>query len=396
MWLVNQFGRVLFITDIDAAKHNLAKGVQREATPAEIKAYKIERKQKLAEWSADATSSGIYYQTVRKSPDGYGMSRDLLKTNLFKIGCYLTENYHEQKVGLMYNYPYGLGAMRNDVRLLFTMFESTKIPDDWADHLEFADEIFVPSKFCQEVFKEAGFKSRVIPLGYNQEAFSFKQRGLAFKEDRPFTFIHYNSFNVRKGFSEVFNAFTKEFNFDEPVRLILKTSALSPSVPIMKSQYPNIDVVCGEYSEEDLQTLLESADCMVYPSMGEGFGITPLEAMATGLPCITVNAHGISEYFNPDVMMGVEYSEVPAMYNRFKGQDVGNMVQADEDDLRKQMRWAFSHQTEVLAMGQEASEYVKKYTYAETAKKLAPILNKWKTKEVKKRADSKYLDVEEV
>lgn len=395
MWLVNPYGRVLFVEDLEVARRKLATTC-REATEVEIQRHKAERASVLMQWAEGENSDSIYYQTVRRSPDGYGMSRDLLKTNLFQEGCFLTENYTKQKVGLYYNYPYGLNTLRTDVRLIYTMFESTKIPDDWAEELEVSNEIFVPSKFCQEAFKKAGFKSTVIPLGYNQDAFHYKERDLAFEVDRPFTFIHYNSFNIRKGFAEVLEAFSKEFDATEPVRLILKTSAPATNLPLLPHLYPNIEVITGEYSENDLQALLERADCMVYPSMGEGFGITPLEAMATGLPCITVNAHGISEYFNPNYMMGVDFKMVPALYNRFKGQNVGEMVQADEDSLRKAMRHMFMNQTEARELGKKASKYVQKYTYRETARKFAPILNGWKYKEVPKRAEGKYLEVESV
>jgi cysteinyl-tRNA synthetase len=100
------------------------------------------------------------------------------------------------------------------------MFESTKIPDDWKDYLEAADLIIVPSKFCQKVFKDAGFDSMVIPLGYDESVYQYIER----PEHKVFTFLHYDAFNYRKGFREVFNAFTEEFKDDMSVNLILKTT----------------------------------------------------------------------------------------------------------------------------------------------------------------------------
>lgn len=165
----------------------------------------------------------------------------------------------------------------------------------------------------------------------------------------------------------------------------------------MRDQYPNIEVICEKMTEQDLLMVLERSNCMVYPSRGEGFGITPLEAMATGLPAIVPNAHGISEYFNNQYMMEVKVSgKCPGLYQRFKGQYVGEMVICSVPDLRKQMRYAYNHQEEVYALGKAASEYVKKYTYKETAKKLAEILIKWNETEIIKRNDSKFLQVEKV
>jgi glycosyltransferase involved in cell wall biosynthesis len=237
----------------------------------------------------------------------------------------------------------------------------------------------------------------VVPLGYNDDAFGYIDRPVPVDTGADFTFIHYDSFNTRKGFVQVVEAFSQEFKDNEPVKLILKTVHERPPVPIMKSQYPNIEVVKEKLSEPDLMALLGRANCMVYPSLGEGFGITPLEAMATGLPAIVPNAHGISEYFDPKYMLEVEIEEmVPALYNRFKGQSVGNMTLPSVKHLRKQMRYAFNNQRKMKELGKSASEYVKSYTYKITAKKLGEVLSSWQNKDVMKRPDSKYLTVEEV
>ena len=119
--------------------------------------------------------------------------------------------------------------------------------------------------------------------------------------------------------------------------------------------------------------------------------------MATGLPTIVPNAHGISEYFNAKYMLEVAATEkCPGMVGRFKGQDIGDMVVCDVADLKKQMRYAFEHQDEMRELGLAASEYVKNYTYRHTAERLAGIIKKWQGTEVIKRQDSKYLQVERV
>ena len=389
MYVVNNYGRTTEVPD-DEAQYYIEKGDLRQATDSEIIEYQATRQQMNVAAAAGGT---VYFQTVKSSADGYGMSRDHLKKKLADLGVHLSENYGGQKVGILYNYPYGVLSMRSDVRLIYTMFESDKIPDEWPDYLEMADEVLVPSKWCQKVFAESGIKSTVVPLGYSDTMFQPLKRG----ESDTFTFIHYDSFNYRKGFAEVFEAFNQEFSTDEPVRLILKTAQESAPVPIIPSQYPNIDVVTGSLPEKDLLALLARADCMVYPSRGEGFGITPLEAMATGLPAIVPNEHGISEYFNPDVMIEVKATDrCPALYTRFKGQDVGQMVVADVADLRKKMRWAYENQTEVRDIGARASEYVKQYSYANTAKALAEVIHRWENTEIAGRGDSKFLRVERV
>jgi glycosyltransferase involved in cell wall biosynthesis len=51
----------------------------------------------------------------------------------------------------------------------------------------------------------------------------------------------------------------------------------------------------GYVSNEELKALYEHASCFVYPSLYEGFGLPPLEAMACGCPVIVSNAASLPE-----------------------------------------------------------------------------------------------------
>ncbi|RED37057.1 glycosyltransferase involved in cell wall biosynthesis [Paenibacillus sp. VMFN-D1] len=51
----------------------------------------------------------------------------------------------------------------------------------------------------------------------------------------------------------------------------------------------------GYISDEDLPYLYANATLFIYPSLYEGFGIPPLEAMASGVPVITSNTSSIPE-----------------------------------------------------------------------------------------------------
>ena len=59
--------------------------------------------------------------------------------------------------------------------------------------------------------------------------------------------------------------------------------------------------------EPDLAKLLNGAAALVHPSLHEGFGLTPLEAMHAGVPVIAARSPGLTEtcadaalYVDPD------------------------------------------------------------------------------------------------
>ena len=54
-------------------------------------------------------------------------------------------------------------------------------------------------------------------------------------------------------------------------------------------------IICASVAEEDLPALYSAASCFAFTSRYEGFGLTPLEAMACGAPVVCSNATSLPE-----------------------------------------------------------------------------------------------------
>ncbi len=68
-------------------------------------------------------------------------------------------------------------------------------------------------------------------------------------------------------------------------------------------------IVTGYASDEDLPALYRSAVALVYPSLFEGFGLPPLEAMACGTPVITSNSSSLPEVVGNAALLVNPYKE---------------------------------------------------------------------------------------
>lgn len=365
--LIGPTGKMTIIDDQKTFDEWLQQPGFSKATEEQERLYIETARAKIAKLNSEnALHGGIYLSTVSQGgKDGYSIASKNLIRVLEQSGIPVSTHYTGQKVAVLFHNPYSIPRIEAQYRIIYTMFESTKIPDDWIEYLKAADEVWVPSRWNQEVFERAGIKTTVVPLGYDDTIYQFVQRKPAVKERRNFTFLHYNAFNIRKGFTEVWRAFTSEFEKTEPVKLILKTTQSYSPLPITKGEYPNVEVLFGKVSEAEMLEIMQRSDCFLFPSRGEGFGMGPLETMATGMAVILPNSHGMSEYFNADCMYEVKIKEqCPALYSRYKDQDVGKMFVSDVDDLRRKMRWCVEHQDEVINMGERASNYVKQWTYA--------------------------------
>lgn len=398
LYLINPTGAIVEVPDAERYQKWQLKGFQ-VPTPAQVENYEKSRAITMKKMTTSGENSDVYFCSVAPGNNGFGVSSRKIREAFDEIGVKYSEQQKNQKIGFLYHHPYSITRLDNPIKIIYTMFESTRIPQDWKEYLDAADLIIVPSKFCAEVFAREGYNTRIVNLGYDDTVFKLPEQPRPIKREthETFNFLHYDAFNKRKGFQELFKAFLLEFDPSEPVKMIFKTTRKQSPLPILPSQYPNLEIILGETSDSELSELCGRADAFVFPSMGEGFGITPLEAMATGLPTIVPNAHGISEYFNPDYMFEVKHhDDAPAVYARYKDQDVGRMVTCDVDDLRKQMRYIYEHEKEAKEKGIAASNYVKQWTFKKTAEQLKVIFDEYLAKEVQGAKQSNVLGTEEV
>ncbi|MFQ5714750.1 MAG: glycosyltransferase [Candidatus Scalinduaceae bacterium] len=108
----------------------------------------------------------------------------------------------------------------------------------------------------------------------------------------------------------------------------------------------------GIVKDEDLPTLYNCADVFVYPSLYEGFGLPPLEAMACGVPVITSNTSSLPEVVdNAGIMIAPD--------------DVNSLCEAMSSVLKDEELW---HQ-----MSNKGLERAKLFSWKETAKKILEI-----------------------
>jgi glycosyltransferase involved in cell wall biosynthesis len=81
---------------------------------------------------------------------------------------------------------------------------------------------------------------------------------------------------------------------------------------------------------EDLPPLMSGADVFVYPSLSEGFGLPPLEAMACGAPVVCSDAPALPEVVG-DAAITVQPTDVNAWTETLR-------KILDDDALREALR----------------------------------------------------------
>ncbi len=125
--------------------------------------------------------------------------------------------------------------------------------------------------------------------------------------------LYVGLWSVHKNIPRLVEAFAKvQRKYRQPLQLILagkRDERYSPAVmeTIRKHHLGKYITLTGFISDADLKGLYEHASLFVFPSLYEGFGLPPLEAMAHNVPVVSSSASSLPEvlgpaavYFNPE------------------------------------------------------------------------------------------------
>lgn len=237
-------------------------------------------------------------------------------------------------------------------------FETTVIPRSWIPKINSFDALFVPCEQNIEAFKASGVKVPIELIHWGVDPARFYP--LTRPESDIFTFGTLGMLTERKGTDILLEAFAEEFPNESDIRLICKTSGMG--WPFWdRGKDKRIELQMGPVSHgEMIRNFYQRVDCFVFPTRGEGFGLTPLEAMATGMPAIVTGWSGPMEYMKPEVGWTIDYALAPAQVftDKVYKEECGNWAEPSKADLRRLMRYAYTHRDEVRAKGAAAAKYV--------------------------------------
>ncbi len=123
--------------------------------------------------------------------------------------------------------------------------------------------------------------------------------------------LYVGSLEPRKNIATLIEAF-EQLRTDNPdlkTRLILigGESPLFAAVRLQIKQFHNDVVFKGFVSDEELKQYYRKAMVVAYPSLYEGFGLPPLEAMASGAPVVTSNTSSLPEVVGDAALMVSPY-----------------------------------------------------------------------------------------
>lgn len=287
----------------------------------------------------------------------------------------------------------------------FVVWEGEKIPKFWLDYLRDprVDGILVPSKHVMDAitltadnndwidpsiegsqptdtaFDELINKIHVIPHGVDLSLFTPQT-----KDSDKFTFLANKGwrggYGDRGGIAQVLKAFNEEFEESEPVQLKLKINPayIGPDFNI-DNELNKLGLVPKKnigFNKENIEfkqiPKFYRGDVFVTASKAEAFNIPCAEALAAGIPVISTNFGGQTDFINESNgwLVGGDLFEV----KNDVFQEGNRWLEPNIADLRKAMRYVYEHRDEVKLKSEEALKSVQALSWRESAKKLLSII----------------------
>ncbi|MEO0166746.1 MAG: glycosyltransferase [candidate division WOR-3 bacterium] len=271
------------------------------------------------------------------------------------------------KISLAILQAYNYERVPDKFNVLFTMWETEDLPRNYVEGLKQADFIIVPCEHNKRLHQKYVDKPiEVCQEGCDTEIFKYKKREFP-QNGKPFRFLWVGAPNPRKGYEEM--AFICQMVKDVPgIEIYLKTT--------MTDRFEvrgNVIFDSRNISIEEMVNLYHSANCFVLPSRGEGWGLTLVEAMSTGLPCIAPRHTGIADFFDDYVGYTVkwELKEIDLPHYNLKT----SCPFPDPFDIFHRMVYVVKNYKEALQKGKKASERVRnKFTWEKAGLRLYEIL----------------------
>jgi glycosyltransferase involved in cell wall biosynthesis len=283
-----------------------------------------------------------------RDTNGYGYAAKMCKEALAELGHEVNWRDSTADVEINFIQPDHWHWSGVDYRIGYLPWESTELHEGWLEKMNEVDEVWTPSPVIAQWYVDAGVTRPVYVYEHGVEAlWTPYQRPV----DERFRVLHHGAEALRKGGNEIIRAF-QDTLWEEDATLVMKMTLNQFQV----HDTDHVHIKKERVPIEQLVELYHSCHLFCYPSWGEGFGLTPLQAAATGMPVLITKGWAPYERYLPEESL-ISSALVDSPWQHHHP---GKMFKPDEEELRYKLRWHFENREKTSSDALELSETIRK------------------------------------
>ncbi|MBS1988296.1 glycosyltransferase [Candidatus Dependentiae bacterium] len=254
------------------------------------------------------------------------------------------------------------------IKYHYCVTERTKLASEWIAKLNSNfDALIVADDWLIDIYKSSGVKLPIFTLPLALDLHSLLSRPIKRSVKKHFTFGFSGIFYPRKNQKLLINAFHEEFKNEPNVQLVLQgrhtgASYIKEIQDLLSSlNNKNITIIQKKFSRQEYENFLAKIDCYVLLSKGEGFSITPREALALGTPCILSNNTAHKVICESGCAYPVAANIIRSSFCYITGHYLGHDFNCTIKDARKALREVYENYNRYTEQAKHGRAWVQQY-----------------------------------
>lgn len=263
-----------------------------------------------------------------------------------------------------------------DIKIAYTMFEGSVLPKKWVYILNkhFHAEI-LPSDYLQKLYTGNRFK---IPIFIIPMAMPDLEK----INNNIFTFGIISGIDVRKSIREEIKSFALNFGINPNYKSLIHSywasngeKLTSITNLIKKINCSNIEFNYGQLDRQEILNLYNKIDCLLACSGGEGFSLTPREALKCEIPVICLDYGAQKEICD----LGYVYrlspnKKIPCFISSYGGY-CGEIELSDAKNIYLAMQEIVENYMFYKLLAKNANQWLNKFTVTAVGENFKKLLS---------------------